>query len=98
MHNDLTFFTNEENNSLYDRFKSTLKSAKYFDALVGYFRTSGFYRLYDAFDKVEKIRILIGINTDYQTYKILQDSKQLNFLESHSNTKKYIPKISKVSL
>jgi len=87
-HNDLTFFTNEPGSCLYDRFKSTLESAKYFDALVGYFRTSGFYRLYDAFDNVEKIRILVGINTDYQTYKILQDSKQLNYLESHANTKK----------
>lgn len=88
MHNDLTFFTNEPDHTLYDRFKTTLKSAKYFDALVGYFRTSGFYRLYDAFNNVEKIRILVGINTDYQSFKIMEEAKQLNLLESHANTKK----------
>jgi len=87
MNNDLTFFTNEPGASLYDRFKTTLKSAKYFDILVGYFRTSGFYRLQNAFDNVEKIRILVGIGTDSKTIEIIDRAKQLNYLETHNTTK-----------
>ena len=90
MSNDLTFFTNEEGNALYDRFKTTLKSAKYFDALVGYFRTSGFYRLYEELGSVEKIRILVGISADSKTIEIIDEAKQLNFLETHNETRKII--------
>ncbi len=57
---DTKFFTNELGSTLYDRFNHTLKSARFFDTLVGYFRTSGFYRLYKSLDNVEKIRILVG--------------------------------------
>ena len=45
MNNDLTFFTNEPDATLSDRFYSLLKSVKYFDVLVGYFRSSGFLEL-----------------------------------------------------
>ena len=38
---DLTFFTNDENRSLLNRFKRVLKTTKYFDIHVGYFRASG---------------------------------------------------------
>ena len=61
---DLTFFTNEEGQKLEDRFKRTLKDVKYFDILVGYFRTSGFYKLYKDFENIEKIRILVGLNAE----------------------------------
>ena len=64
-------FTNEEGNSLYERFNKILKNAQYFDSLVGYFRTSGFYRLCDSLENIEKIRILIGLNVDKQTYNFL---------------------------
>ena len=39
---DLTFFTNENGNTLLSRFKATLKDTQLFDVLVGYFRSSGF--------------------------------------------------------
>ena len=39
---DLTFFTNEPNTNLLDRFIKTLKDVKYFDILVGYFRSADF--------------------------------------------------------
>lgn len=66
--NDLTFFTNEEGKSLADRFKKIIQSnTQFFDILVGYFRASGFYELYEALENVEKIRILVGINVDEQT-------------------------------
>ena len=71
--NDLTFFTNETGQTLGDRFNKIIKSnTKYFDVLVGYFRTSGFYQLYEALENVEKIRILVGINVDNETL-ILND-------------------------
>lgn len=89
MHNDLTFFTNEEGQKLEDRFKSTLKDVRYFDILVGYFRTSGFYKLYKDFENIEKIRILVGLNADRKAVEIIQSANQTKFdFESHSNTKK----------
>lgn len=82
---DLKFFTNLPGETLYDRFVSTTKHARYFDVLVGYFRTSGFYRLYQDLEKVEKIRILIGLNTDRPAFELLEEAKsqsQMDF-ESH---------------
>jgi len=56
MSTDTTFFTNEHDGTLLDRFKKTLRTTQYFDVLVGYFRTSGLHRLYDAFEGIEKIQ------------------------------------------
>jgi superfamily II DNA/RNA helicase len=71
-HNDLTFFTNEPERDLYSRFSKILKSnTQFFDVLVGYFRTSGFFRMYDAMESVKKIRILVGLNVDKYTVKII---------------------------
>lgn len=93
MYNDLTFFTNEPERNLYDRFNKILKrDTQFFDVLVGYFRASGFYLLQDALDNVEKTRILIGINTDKQVLEMYQESQmQINELSSsaYSSKKKY---------
>ena len=44
MTTDLKFFTNEPERDLYSRFATILKSnTQFFDVLVGYFRTSGFF-------------------------------------------------------
>ena len=61
---DTTFFTNEPGYTLLDRFKKTLEHVKYFDVLVGYFRTSGFNQLCESFKSIDKI-ILVGLN--YET-------------------------------
>lgn len=72
MHTDLTFFTNEPERDLYSRFSKILKSnTQFFDVLVGYFRTSGFFKMYEAMESVEKIRILVGLNVDKYTVKII---------------------------
>jgi len=77
IHNDLKFFTNEPDRDLYSRFCNILKGhTKYFDILVGYFRTSGFFKLYPAMQEVEKIRILVGLNVDKKTIEIIDKSKQ----------------------
>lgn len=84
---DTMFFTNEPGLKLEDRFKSTLVNVETFDILVGYFRTSGFKALCNEFENIDKIRILIGLSTDKQTVEAYEKSKQLDFLESHTNTK-----------
>ena len=89
--NDLTFFTNESGQKLEDRFKKTLKDVKYFDILVGYFRTSGFYKLYQDFEKIDKIRILVGLNADKKAIDIIEAVNQLEFdFESHTVAKEKI--------
>lgn len=73
---DMKFFTNEPERDLYSRFSAILKSnTQFFDVLVGYFRTSGFFRLYPAMEDVEKIRILVGLNVDRFTVKIIDKAK-----------------------
>lgn len=71
-HTDLKFFTNEPERDLYSRFSAILKSnTQFFDVLVGYFRTSGFFKMYEALESVQKIRILVGLNVDRFTVKII---------------------------
>jgi len=91
---DLTFFTNEDGHSLLSRFKSTLKDTQLFDVLVGYFRSSGFYQLYESLEPVEKIRILVGLSVDKESYDIMQYHRQMGMLdlESHQRTKKIFQK------
>jgi len=91
---DLTFFTNEDGHSLLSRFKSTLRDTQLFDILVGYFRMSGFYRIYESMEPLEKIRILVGLNVDKDTYEIIsyQEEQGILDLESHKRTKKVYEK------
>ena len=87
---DLKFFTNTDSDSLYSRFLSLIKDAEYFDILVGYFRTSGFYRLHNELEKVDNIRILVGINADNSTKLLLKSANEQHSLdfETHQNTRK----------
>ena len=71
---DTTFFTNEPTSTLLDRFKKTLKDVEFFDILVGYFRTSGFYHLYKDLESVSKIRILNGKDVDSETIQIIHEA------------------------
>lgn len=73
-HSDTRFFTNTENSSLVTRFAATLKEARFFDGLVGYFRASGFHLLCHSLQDVEKIRILVGLNVDEQIFSASQDA------------------------
>ena len=86
---DTKFFTNDTGFTLLDRFKSTLKDSRFFDILVGYFRISGFHQLYDSFEKIEKTRILVGLNVDKTTYDIIQYNREYGLIdfESDKNTK-----------
>ena len=86
---DLTFITNEAGQSLRDRFAILLgKDTRLFDCLVGYFFISGFHRLYPALENVEKIRILVGLQTDRTAYDLLQRAKEQGELSlwSHASS------------
>jgi len=90
MNTDLNFITNEKNKNLRDRFKTLIRDAKFFDVLVAYFYTSGFHALYKSLEKTEKVRVLIGINTDRRIVDSINefnDSKQQEFTFSHAETK-----------
>ncbi|MDQ7797803.1 MAG: helicase-related protein [Candidatus Edwardsbacteria bacterium] len=90
MLNDITFITNEDGKHLKDRFNTLIKDAKYFDCLVGYFYTSGFYAIYKALENTDKIRILIGISTDRRTYDLLHQDVQQTMSFSHAESKRSI--------
>ncbi|MEK7868281.1 MAG: phospholipase D-like domain-containing protein, partial [Candidatus Omnitrophota bacterium] len=90
MNTDLTFITNERDQNLKDRFEVLIKDTKFFDCLVGFFYTSGFYAIYKSLEATEKIRILIGISTSRQTYDLLQKAEaetQQTLQFSHAETK-----------
>jgi len=60
------FFTNEETNTLINKIEGIFqyKDIHFFDALVGYFRASGYFRIRKFVEKADEIRILVGINVD----------------------------------
>lgn len=96
LHTDLTFITNEEHQNLRSRFEALIKDTRLFDCLVGYFYTSGFHAIYKSLENTEKIRILIGISTNKQTYDLLTRANQgqpasLQF--SHAETKQVYEKL-----
>jgi len=93
MNTDLSFITNEENQSLKQRFKVLIKDTSLFDCLVGYFYSSGFHAIYKSLENTKKIRILIGMSTNRQTFELLEKAKkskqqQIDF--SHAETKQAI--------
>ncbi len=93
MSSDLTFLTNEPGTALRDRFGDLLgDDTRLFDCLVGYFFISGFYKLYPALEKVEKIRILVGLETDRADYDLLQQAKEQAELAfaSHASAKEQV--------
>jgi len=90
---DLTFITNEQNQSLRNRFNQLIKDSKHFDVLVGYFYLSGFHALYKSLESTEKIRILIGISTDQETYNLMEkshDEPGEDITPSHKETKELV--------
>lgn len=91
-YNDLTFFTNEEGHTLYDRFNKILNNnVQFFDILVGYFRSSGFYKMYESMERVEKTRILVGLNLDKKSLELIHEAKNINQIDfmSNADTKKH---------
>lgn len=68
------FFTNENENTLINKIEGIFKhrNIHFFDALVGYFRASGYFRIRKFVEKAAEIRILVGINIDRLIYQAHQ--------------------------
>ncbi|WP_182859275.1 phospholipase D-like domain-containing protein [Capnocytophaga canis] len=81
------FFTNKENNSLIKKFEGVFQyqDIAFFDALVGYFRASGYFKLRPFLENVPQIRILVGIHAD----TLIAQAKQRGqlYLENPEQTK-----------
>jgi superfamily II DNA/RNA helicase len=61
------FFTNRSEHTLFKKFQGVFESnpdIEFFDALIGYLRSSGYFALRPYLDKVPHIRLLVGINVD----------------------------------
>lgn len=61
------FFNNVDSNTLFEKFKGIaggMGRLYHFLAVVGYFRSSGYFKLRNELGDVSDIRILIGINAD----------------------------------
>lgn len=61
------FFTNSQERNLFDKFKGVLDKMKdlhSFHAVVGYFRSSGYFALQPYLKYVKDVKILVGINVD----------------------------------
>ena len=94
MSTDRTFITNEDGQSLHERFRVLLgNNTQHFDCLVGYFFISGFHKLHPALTNTEKIRILVGIKTDRTVHDLIQTAKQQQefILESHAQVREQLP-------
>lgn len=63
----LKFFTNELDNSLFKKFTGAFENIANlyaFHAVVGYFRSSGYFKIREHLLKLPEVKILVGINVD----------------------------------
>lgn len=61
------FFTNNNDRNVFDKFKGIIECMKdlyAFHAVVGYFRSSGYFALQPYLKDLKQIKILVGINVD----------------------------------
>ena len=79
------FFNNEHGNTLFEKIKGIaegMKNLHSFLAVVGYFRSSGYFKLRKELGNIPEIKILVGINIDdifrkhNQARLMLADEKQ----------------------
>ena len=99
MNSDNRFFTNEPGADLLGRFKRVLEDARFFDVIVGYFRASGYHLLQDPIEKIEKTRILVGLNLDNELYEAVvcgnEGQQRIDFEPSAKIKNEYAEKTKK---
>ena len=84
------FFTNADGNTLLNKFGGVFKHNPHieaFDALVGYFRATGYFKIRPFLEDVPQIRILVGINVDAITAKYKNEGLLLRSIGDHDETK-----------
>ena len=92
------FITNKDGNTLSGRLNELVSKTENLDILVGYFYISGFYQLYKNLEEVDKIRILIGLNTEAQVVDAVQGNLEIPFESAKkvkdSISKKYVDEVA----
>ncbi|MCB0739004.1 MAG: helicase, partial [Bacteroidetes bacterium] len=86
------FFTNNYGNSLYDKFKGifeTMHNLYAFHAVVGYFRSSGYFQIQPYLSNLEQVRILVGINVD-QMFALAQKKGLLYFGDEQKTKEEFL--------
>lgn len=75
------FFTNSGDNTLLNKFSGIFEHTRVseFDALVGFFRSSGYFRIREHLKGVNHIRILVGINVDKYISEAAKQGLEFNF-------------------
>lgn len=75
------FFTNKDDKTLIGKFQGIFTNTHvyYFDALVGFFRASGYFRVRPLLKDVSKIRILVGIDVDHLISEAARKGFEFNF-------------------
>lgn len=76
------FFTNDNENTLLNKFAGVFadnSQIAQFDALVGYFRATGYFKLRPYLQNLSQIRILVGIDVDQITQDAQQKGLALSF-------------------
>ena len=74
------FFTNSAENTLFNKLEGIFQhnqNINNFDVLVGYFRSSGYFKLRPLLENVAHIRILVGIDVDKITTQMHADGLAL---------------------
>ena len=86
------FFTNRNNNTLLNRLKDILThhDIKYIEFLIAYFRISGFSKIAELLQDIEKARILVGINVDRWTLEAKERGKQANLFDQIQLSERFI--------
>ena len=76
-----------------ERLAALLAQCRLFDCLVGYFYVSGFFKLYPSLAKTEKVRVLVGLQTDHATLGLIEQGRAQGKLDllSHAETKEAVP-------
>jgi superfamily II DNA/RNA helicase/HKD family nuclease len=88
------FFTNSKENTLLEKFKGVFGFTKVaaFDVLVGYFRSSGYFRIRAFLKDVPRIRILVGINVDQLTEEAATKGLEFKF-NSEETTQEFLARL-----
>lgn len=80
------FFTNQNSNTLHKKFIGifdNINNLHVFQAIVGYFRSSGYFAIRENLLKIPKVRIIVGINTD----KITAEANRRGLIYFEDNKK-----------
>lgn len=81
------FFTNHKGKTLLQKLEGIFRHMEvyHFDALVGYFHMSGYHRIHEYLERVQEVRILVGINIDELVWKAYRDG--IEFVQDKETTK-----------